>query len=227
MLKEMAYPGSFDHEYFNSLTSAKKRMDYCRQRLEFIGVGSSRAVYKVDENIALKVAKTTLTRGGRPGKGVAQNMVEAEPWMDNYDIFAKVISHHPKYYWIEMELAKKAKRSDFDRILGIRHAFDEVVVPYLELVRERYDGTARRFGSAVSKEQKQMIETMEERDDFYDSPLWDLQLYLCDTQETFINDYKRLSSWGVVQRDGEERLVIIDYGANRQIIDTYYSGRKV
>lgn len=225
MLKEMAYPKSFDHEYFESLTSARKRMEYCRSKLEFIGVGSSRAVYKVDENIALKVAKTTLTKNGRPGKGVAQNELEAEPYMQNYNLFAHVISNHPKYYWIEMELAKKAKRSDFDRILGIKHAFNEVVIPFIELIRSRYDGTASRWGSPVTKEQKQMLEDMENDDNFYDTVLYELELYLTDTQETFIGDLKKLSSWGIVERDGKETLVVIDYGANRQIMDTYYARR--
>ena len=216
----MAYPRTFNHRQFEMLTSGKARMEYCRQRLEFLGVGSARAVYKIDDKRALKIAKTLKSKDGKPSRGVAQNEVEATPYMQNYDLFAKVFKYHPKYYWVEMELARPATRLDFDRILGWRNAFDGFVVPYIKLVRSRYDGV--KYGSSIDKDTKNFLEAFEDKDEFEDSLLWDIQFFMDDTQITATGDMIRLCSWGVVKRYRKDHLVMIDFGYNDYVRDKYY-----
>ena len=213
MLNEMAYPASFNQNYFETLTSFRARVMYCRERLPFIGAGSARAVYKIDDEKVLKLAKNK--------KGIGQNEVEGQSYWDIYGIFAKLIDTHPEYHWVEMELARKAKLSDFNKIIGKPNAFEEWLKPYMDLVRSRYDGT-RGIYAQVSEEKKQELEEFENTPEFEDNLLWRLQFYMCDTQITTLGDLKRLSSWGVVIRDGKEELVLVDYGYNEYVRDTYY-----
>ena len=49
-----------------------------------------------------------------------------------------------------------------------------------------------------------------------------VQSYLCDTCLEVVGDIKRISSWGVVIENGEEKLVMIDFGLNDDIYDDYY-----
>jgi hypothetical protein len=56
-LTEMAYPTNFSLEEFSQIRSFKGRVDYCEQRLQRLGSGSSRIAYKVDDEKCLKIAK--------------------------------------------------------------------------------------------------------------------------------------------------------------------------
>ena len=38
-----------------------------------------------------------------------------------------------------------------------------------------------------------------------------------------VGDLKRLSTYGVVKRNGQDAVVIIDFGLTRDVYDTYYS----
>ena len=57
IISEMAYPASFNMEEFKSLKSFAKRMEYCKSRLPRLGAGSSRVVFRVDDDKVLKLAK--------------------------------------------------------------------------------------------------------------------------------------------------------------------------
>ena len=41
-----------------------------------------------------------------------------------------------------------------------------------------------------------------------------------------IGDLMRLSSWGIVTEDGEEKLVIIDFGLDDDVWNNYYAKRR-
>ena len=60
-----AYPTSFNIEEFKQLKSFNQRIQYCEQHLQRISSGSSRIVYKIDDEKVLKLAKNK--------KGLAQN----------------------------------------------------------------------------------------------------------------------------------------------------------
>lgn len=55
---------------------------------------------------------------------------------------------------------------------------------------------------------------------------YELNDYLGNYQLEAIGDLKRISSWGIVNRDGEERLVLVDYGFNDFVNDEYYSRKR-
>ena len=58
MIMEMAYPITFNIDEFSSLTSFAARVKYCNERLKFLGQGTSRRVYMIDDENALNLLKT-------------------------------------------------------------------------------------------------------------------------------------------------------------------------
>jgi len=98
------YPSSFDMEEFKKLTSFAARIRYCEEHLQRISSGSSRIVYKIDDEKVLKLAKNK--------KGLAQNEIEVM-YGQSYDLestVAHVFEHDENYLWVEMELARKVRK---------------------------------------------------------------------------------------------------------------------
>ena len=113
LVSEMAYPATFNMDVFKSLPTFTKRIQYCESKLERISAyGSSRIVYKIDDEKVLKLAKNN--------KGVAQNECEASDYYKkSIECFAKIYDYDDNFLWVEMQLAKKVKPSDFNRIVGV------------------------------------------------------------------------------------------------------------
>ena len=58
IINEMAYPVSFNMDEFKMLKTFAARIKYCQAKLQRISSGSSRIVYKIDNEKVLKLAKT-------------------------------------------------------------------------------------------------------------------------------------------------------------------------
>ena len=95
----MAYPTSFDIQQFKQIRSFAEKIRYCDSRLIKLGSGSGRIVYQIDDEKVLKLAKNA--------KGIAQNAVEAEGYIQNYSIAARVFETDDNDSFVEMELARK------------------------------------------------------------------------------------------------------------------------
>lgn len=210
ILGEMAYPSNFNMDELIGITSYNGRVRYCEERLQRIGGGSSRIVFAVDNEKVLKVAKNK--------KGLAQNMEEGQEWKQSYGCFAKVYDGTDDGIFLEMQRANKAKKSDFVRLTG--YSF-EVFCAYIDYVHEWYARPSRYYFR--NKEYDEIFKSEEFRAKLEDYNLFfNIQAYLCDTCLNSIGDLKRLSSWGVVKENGEENLVLIDYGLTDEIYDEYY-----
>ena len=46
--------------------------------------------------------------------------------------------------------------------------------------------------------------------------------YMCNFQVKAYGDLQRLSSYGVVKRNGREEMVIIDFGLTEDVFNNYY-----
>ena len=198
------YPSSFDMDEFKSLTSFSARVKYCQEHLQKISSGSSRIVYKIDDEKVLKLAKNK--------KGLAQNEVEAEysQYHDIKDIVARVFDVHPDNLWIEMELARKLTKSNFKQITGFN--WDD----YTNAIHNYgVDHTGR--GHKYSDIPKELMEEMWE-DEFTYGILSFIGSYGVPT-----GDLERTSSYGVVKRDGQDSIVMIDYGLTSDVYSSYYS----
>ena len=219
MNNELAnYPQSFNMDTFKSLNSYNKKIKYCNDNLQRIASGSSRIVYKIDDATVLKLAKNQ--------KGLAQNEAETQYRDDLYapDIFAEVYDNDENFYWIEMQLARKAKPTDFKRLTGYDFKTFQNFVTYSA---QQYL-PRRSYGFSIPSEYKQLFDSEEFRNMVWDNPdnvFYQTNEYLTSYQIEKYGDVQKISSWGVVKdkHDGTDKLVLIDYGLTDDIFEKYYS----
>lgn len=199
VIDEMAYPESFNFEEFKNIKSFVGKQKYARQHLlGKVGAGSSRAVFKVDDE---KVIKIALNK-----RGLQQNMVEAEGYKQNYDVVARVFDVDDDDMWVEMELAKKVSASRFKFLVG---ASPEEVVGWLC----KQKGEKRCWGD-------DLIDLDENEFAI------DLQNFVFDYDYPLPGDFKRLSTYGEVVRDGKPTIVVVDFGFDSGTERIYKAGLK-
>lgn len=198
------YPLDFSLDKFKEIKKYSDKIKYAKQYLgKPLGVGSSRIVFKVDDTKVLKLARNE--------KGLAQNSAEIDWRQMDSPILAKIFSFDRDSLWIEMELARKAKLSDFKKIFNINlEELDTyLTIKYDEHRKKEYpfhlDPNAKDILKKLDK-----IEEMSELVDFMHDSL------------SPVGDLGRLSSWGVVNRNGKEVLVLVDYGLTEDIYKCYY-----
>jgi hypothetical protein len=199
------YPSSFDMETFKSLRSHAGRNRYAQEHLQRLSSGSSRIVYKIDDEKVLKLAKND--------KGVAQNEVEIEygQYSDIDDVVAKIFDYDEENnLWVEMELARKVRPSDFKNIIG--YSFED----YKLAIRNYGIDTGNNKGSKYPLS-KQLVEDMWENEFMYEMFSF-IGNYAVPT-----GDLERTSSYGLVNRDGQDKIVLIDYGLTHDVYSSYYS----
>ena len=199
------YPSSFNMDEFKSLTSFAARIRYCEQHLQRISSGSSRIVYKIDDEKVLKLAKNK--------KGLAQNEVEIEwsQYHDISDITARVFDSHPDNLWVEMELARKLKKSEFKKMTGFN--WDD----YAIAMHNEYWNNVNYNPRMLRPINKEMVEAMWEEEFIYE------MFNFITSYQVPAGDLMRTSSYGLVKRDGREDIVLIDYGLTSDVYDSYYS----
>lgn len=211
-IKEMAYPVSFNMEEFKSIRSFADRVKYCENRLKKLGAGTSRRVYQIDNEKCLKLAKNR--------KGIAQNIEEINLGNDMYagSCFAKVYDYDSNGLFVEMELARRAKESDFERLVGI--PFDV----YCDIIVR----TAANYLPSNNQSRNWINKSMEDSYEYVMDNIGDFEFisevidYMGNFQVKAYGDLQRLSSYGVVRRNGQEEMVIVDFGLTEDVFNNYY-----
>jgi hypothetical protein len=192
LLPEMAYPSTFNMDTLLGLSSYKKRLDYVRSILPRLAQGSARMVFAIDEERVLKVAMNR--------KGINQNEVEASLGNDYMapDILASVFEHDDNYIFVEMERAKKVLPTKFKQILGFT---------VNDLHSYLFNMSSRRGGFSLDSKLENILDESE----------WvqDLVEFIGNFDLPSPGDFGRLSTYGLVLRDGKEEIVIVDYGFNK------------
>jgi hypothetical protein len=199
------YPKGFSFDEFKNIRSYAKKMEYARLHLgKPLGSGTSRVVYRVDNEKVLKLAKNR--------KGIGQNEAETNFYGNTYydDIIAKVIDFDDHDgYWTEMELARRSKPDDFSRLWGLR--FKDLYF-YLEYRYQQNNGkNPTWFNNDKLKEQ---LENSDE--------VMELVSFMFDST-TLPGDLCKISSWGLVNREYGETLVLIDFGYTSDVYKSYYN----
>ena len=210
------YPSSFNMEEFKNLNKFTERVRYCDQHLKKISSGSSRVAYMIDNEKVLKLAKNQ--------KGLAQNDTEIRWGGDYYfeDVLAHTLENSEKDLWVEMELARKANKAQFKAILGYTL---EDLAPFLKYI----DFTQRKNDRQLSAMYSRMLNNPEG-----DGPSYNLDFFSENEFASKLADFMiaadspngdlcRYSSYGVVNRDGKNQVVLIDFGLTGDVYDTYYS----
>lgn len=208
-IEEMAYPVAFNMDTFKSIRSYAGQIKYCREKLgKPLGQGSSRMVFPIDDEKVLKLAKN--------GKGIAQNETEDDWFLQSIGLFAKVYDCDENHRWIEMQLARKARPTDFMRFYNYR--FD-VICAYMDYVHSLYT----RYPFHRDKQYDELFHQIENSDNYSDTIFYMLYEYMANTQLEAVGDLKKISSWGIVKDQGEESLVMIDYGLSDSVWDQCYA----
>ena len=202
------YPSSWNIETFKSLRSFAQRIKYCEEHLQRISSGSARIVYKVDDEKVLKLAKNK--------KGLAQNELEAEysRYNDLSDILARTFDSADDNTWVEMELARKVTPAVFKQVTGFNW---EDFKKAMEKQYYRANPEKDRWGMADKKVIPDELDQQMWEDEFV-YPM----LNLMANYDIPVGDLLRTSSYGVVKRDGQDAIVLIDYGLNNEVYDSYY-----
>ena len=178
---------------------------YLNNCLPKLGSGSARVVYLLESTKVIKLAKND--------KGIAQNEVEAGLMKDSQgmysDIMAQIIDYDEDCLWVEMEVAKKLDAKTF------RQATDLSWKDYSKYIWY-YDMYLKGFSKYIDEIPDEVLEN-----EFFSS--------IIDAAQSFglsMGDFGRSSTYGVVQRDGQPQVVLIDMGLTKSVHDTNYRRKK-
>lgn len=201
---EEEYPATWNVEEFRNLKSFNQRVQYCEKNLIRIASGSSRTAYKIDDTKVLKLAKNK--------KGLAQNEAEIEYSQDYMmdDVVAQVFNYDENNLWLEMEFARKLTPALFYKIVGV--TFND----YADAVRYQEDELKPK-GSYFKTPAPDNMDEMWNNE--FVSRIFDL----IGSYDNFASgDLAKLSTYGVVKRDGEDTIVLIDYGLTTDVFNAHY-----
>lgn len=195
-ITEEAYPESFNIDDFGDIKSFKGRIDYAKANLQRLGSGTSRVVYKVDEQKVLKIAKNK--------KGVMQNSIEID-YRNQSMLFAEVFDFHNYSLWVEMEYVKKMTRKKFKELIG--YDVDDIFLIF------------KRNNRFLSAENKIKIEEMLKNEYVKEIDS------LVQNYKFLIGDFLKLDSWGIAIRENKEVPLLIDFGLTDDVFYEYYAVR--
>ena len=205
-----AYQPQFRVHELDDLPSFNKKLDYCKKYLgPTFGRESSRVVFDFTDEAVLKLAYNK--------KGVEQNWNEDDMSRNN-NIVVDCLEVADDHTWIIQEAALPAKQTDFQKILGIKWDDFCKLVGY---IYNMYANPRERFRmSAMSKEDFEKYIDDEQNQNAW----WFNEFYgLMANWQLPYGDLIRISSYGVVKRDGKAMIVVIDAGLTSDTFDAFYS----
>lgn len=197
------YPSGWNIQDFANLSSFSLRKKYCDRFLTKISSGTGRIVYKIDNEKVLKLAKNS--------KGLAQCEAEINLSKENYfnHLYAKVLEYDEDGKWVEMELATKLTASKFQAIMG--YPYEE----YCSMLFDCYSENVlheRNYRRTKVKNYDIIVE-----DDLYKD--------ICDLMVNYkmpAGDLTKLTSYGIVLDDGDQKVVLVDYGLTGLVFNNHY-----
>lgn len=203
LIWEMAYPQSFSFDVFENIKSFRGKFNYANEHLQRLSSGSARVIFKVDDEKVLKLAKNK--------KGIAQNEVEMEWFIQTYDVVARVFeSDQENGFWLEMELARKARAADFRNLIGISFQDLSAYLSDLQYRMGQIKWSKPELNPDIDFGEIEFIE--------------DLERFIVD-YGMGVGDFRRMNSYGVVKRNGSDKLVLIDFGLTQTVYYEYYKVR--
>lgn len=202
------YPTQFDMNVFKSLKTFKERIEYCQSNLKRLNSGSSRIAYQIDDNKVLKLAKNK--------KGIEQNETEIDRGASGSyfsSILAQIFDSHPDGLWVEMELDRKINSGEFRMITKFQI---EDIGKYLINFQKENSGQKSQYHL-----QQPLVDRLD-NDEFVQQ----LREFVAGT-DALAGDLGQISSYGVVNREGEDTLVLIDFGITTGIYKDFYTESKL
>lgn len=200
-IEEVDYPLGFDKGKFKSLDH-KQKLKYLKPFLARLGGGSARIVFSLDSQTVLKIAKNE--------KGIAQNNIEIDIYRSfSPDIVAKVYDYDEENsIWLEMERAEKLRAADFKSFTGISFKDFGAILHFWY---------RNHIGKQTWYEKPALY------DKFIETDFFNSLVELMGNYDMPAGDIIRPSSWGIVQRNGSRRPVLIDFGLTLDVWNQYYN----
>lgn len=187
---------SFELSDFSKLKNYKERITYCNDLLRRIGAGSSRIVYEINAKQVLKIAKNIV--------GIEQNETEARSQIQQKysDIVTFCYHSHTNFLWAVMERAKPVRPAQFKELCGIAWKDFQHYITYQNGVLHKNTKIYIEDGVLDAGDSTILTQRL---------------LELCKESGVSLLDVSKITSWGVVDRNGVPVLVLVDFGA----IDTH------
>lgn len=189
-----------------------------------IGSGSSRIAFNIEDLCALKVAKNS--------KGEAQNELECDIGSKGwYDVVAKVFACTDNNRILLMEHGKSISFDSFNNYIDIDdetletlffylnglHAYDHGKLSHIIGRGRDAKATKKQVENILKKYQNELNSKLPQ-----DHYLWSLEQLFRDFQ-MHPYDFARDEQWALVNRDGKDIPVLIDFGLSDNVFDTHYS----
>lgn len=216
---------SFSIEFVktNKWKNASELVNYCdRYGLYKAGEGASRIVYQISDEHVLKIEKDSRFESRNQNeqevstfRTLNDEMKQLVPNIIDYD------KNHLKPLWIIAEQVLPAKYADFQKILGFDFGSYESSEDIRQMKQDlqdysKYDGkTVNRFSFNLMD----FLESYGNNDDFemyFDqikNNQWLKDLYmLLNHNVVSYWELENINNWGLVKRNGEPKLIVLDIG---------------
>lgn len=229
---------------FSDWRDWEKQYNYCEKWLgRPDGFGTSRCVFTLNDNFVLKLAY-----GDKYEAGKAQNEAESKIF-EEYDspLIPRIIYCDNNYSFLVTESVVPAKSVDFEKILGI--PFDKYYTQktspikkfdsknggdieigfdaYFDPLKIKYRGAREEFFNAkeiityILKKVHKVCMKDGRMEYFINGNKWFEELESI-AEKTKMLDLANISNFGVVNRNGNPMIVILDCGFNFDIYYKYY-----
>lgn len=215
VLDEMPLPADWDPQQMRQQgTTFKSRLAYALERAKKLGTGSSRVATTIEYQ-----GRPTVLKIAKNQKGLAQNSVEADILSDGYarqlDILIPIIDYDEQNReptWIHTELAQRVTEKRLCSIIGCGDLME--LTSLAKAIAGKLGNTTYSIYCDILRRRgrtEQQIESMTE----YANHLVELN----NSFDVMLGDLSRAANWGLYQG----KPVIIDVGANNNVITQYYS----
>ena len=217
------------------------QMRYCTQWLGYPdSMGSSRAVYTLNDNMVLKLAY-----GERYFAGIDQNRAEYEVFQQvDSPLLARIFYHDKNFTYLVSESVLPCTEEDFEKILGI--PFYHTYYQNTPKVPNSSDNGDAEIGfNKYFDKLKQPFESSElSMSDIFtyiecnyvtDEPYYDknahdainnsqwLKDFVNLVIDTKMSDFVSIENFGMVNRDGKPMIVVLDSGLNMDVWEKHYA----
>lgn len=217
------------NDAFSDGNTSKRQFEYCRKWLgEPVAQGTSRCIFMLSDNLVLKLAN------GRYEAGKAQNRLECQLYEKNRSpLLVKIFGNDDNYSYIICENVVPAQPIDFEKIIGLPFYDKHYQQSYSDYVK--YFGKLKNVADKADFSVYEIVCYLETNytigEGYYNREIesyimknpWlkNLKKLIMDTQ---IGDLTKPENYGMVNRDGNPMIVVLDAGMNLENWERYYHG---
>lgn len=202
---------NLDLQQLSSIKTFKGRSNYVKNKLvggswgRRITSGSGREIFELPNGKILKLAKNP--------KGIAQNDIECDHGLqDMYgDLVTQVVDCDENGIWIVVERASRISKSRFKAITGLD--FDKFTAWLWDQYLLHSHGETAALNYYYTKEEAKQMENNEFANHM-------VSMIIDFGQQP--GDYRRINSWGEVNRNGKSVAVLVDYGLTDEVYQAHY-----